>query len=48
MIQDALEWQLDRWERFGTSPRNLFWLKLLSFPWLNRLAWGRLVEPYFE
>jgi hypothetical protein len=25
-----------------------FWLWMVNVPWLNRIAWGKLIEPYFK
>lgn len=48
VMADAIQWQLDRWKRYGSSPRDVFWLFTRSVPWLGRIAWGKLVEPYFK
>lgn len=48
VINDALKWHVDRMERLGPSPHEYFWLYMIHIPLLNRLAWGKLIEPYFE
>lgn len=51
VISDVLEWQLDRWDRYGLDIRDWFWLKVAYFgpmAWLRAIAWGKLIEPYFD
>lgn len=50
VVNDILTWQADRWEKEGRSLRDSFWLRMTDFPLkvVRKLAWGKLIEPYFD
>lgn len=51
LVTDILNWKLDSWQRNDISLADWIWLQLAArapIPWLKAIAWGKLIEGYFE
>ena len=51
IVTDALWWKIQRWDREGQTISDWLWLKVAWYspiPLLKRIAWGKLIEPYFD
>ena len=50
VVADALWWRMKQWDKEGIGLWDLFWIKLAysRIPFLNSLAMGKLIAPYFE